>query len=393
MGTPRYDHAAVRLLDGRVLVVGGADGDENDTSAELYDPDTGTWSATGNMVKPHAGFPATLLRDGKVLVGDVDDPERTTRRRRRGVRPGERDLDRHGEDGHGGGATATLLRDGTVLVSGDRRLRALRPRHWDLDRHTVEARTAPQPRGRPAARRQGARGRRPCDGDNPTASAELYDPDTGSWTAIANMHAERETIEAVPAARWHGARGGRVQSGRPAVGRAVRPGDRGLDRHRGRVQAGRRPANRPRCWPMARCWLATAAPTDYRRRAVRPGHRVLDHHRAHAPAARLGHPAARWHRPRGRWQRLFGRCVCVNGLGGAVRPARRVAAPVASLPEPGPARLPEPDPSPTPLPPEAGPVPPNARPWSVTVVNDSSQPATLFVAEEGEQAWRGCARP
>ena len=67
MGTPRSGHTAVRLLDGRVLVAGG--GGENDTSAELYDPDSGTWSATGNMAKPHACFPATLLRDGKVLVG------------------------------------------------------------------------------------------------------------------------------------------------------------------------------------------------------------------------------------------------------------------------------------------------------------------------------------
>ena len=49
----------------------GADGDLDLTSAELYDPATATWSATADMLKPHAGFPATLLRDGKVLVGDV----------------------------------------------------------------------------------------------------------------------------------------------------------------------------------------------------------------------------------------------------------------------------------------------------------------------------------
>ena len=32
-------------------------------------------------------------------------------------------------------------------------------------------------------------------------------------------------------------------------------------------------------------------------------------------------------------------------------------------------------------PPAAGPVPPNARSWTVTVDNESSEPATLFVAE------------
>ena len=26
------------------------------------------------MLKPRAGFPATLLLDGRVLVGDIDDP-------------------------------------------------------------------------------------------------------------------------------------------------------------------------------------------------------------------------------------------------------------------------------------------------------------------------------
>ena len=72
----------------------------NDTSAELYDPVSGTWSATGNMLKPHGGFPATLLSDGTVLVGDVDDPAaEDADLGRRGVRPGKRDLDRDGEDG------------------------------------------------------------------------------------------------------------------------------------------------------------------------------------------------------------------------------------------------------------------------------------------------------
>ena len=75
MGTPRSGYTTVRLLDGRVLVVGGADGVENDTSAELYDPTNGTWTATGSMLKPRGGFAATLLRDGRVLVGDVADPD------------------------------------------------------------------------------------------------------------------------------------------------------------------------------------------------------------------------------------------------------------------------------------------------------------------------------
>ena len=79
------------------------------------------------------------------------------------------------------------------------------------------------------------------------------------------------------------------------------------------------------------------------------------------------------------------RCgVFRDGRGGAVRPCRRVAAAC----QPSRARLrpvfPSPTPIPTPLPPAAGPVPPNARSWKVTVDNKSSEPATLFVAEEDE---------
>jgi hypothetical protein len=55
---------------------------------------------------------------------------------------------------------------------------------------------------------------------------------------------------------------------------------------------------------------------------------------------------------------------------------------VAALPIPTQTPNPTPTPIPTPVPPQAGPVPPRARTWDVTVVNDSSRPATLFVAEE-----------
>src|SRR5215211_6191562 len=73
--TPRSGHDAVRLLDGRVLIVGGQENSSGRAlmSAEIYEPATGTWSATGSMLKPKDGFPATLLLDGKVLVGDRDD--------------------------------------------------------------------------------------------------------------------------------------------------------------------------------------------------------------------------------------------------------------------------------------------------------------------------------
>ena len=78
MGTPRDDHTAVRLLDGRVLVLGGSSDGSGVTSAQLYDPLSGTWTATASMANPREGG-ATLLHDGRVLVGDLeganpDDP-------------------------------------------------------------------------------------------------------------------------------------------------------------------------------------------------------------------------------------------------------------------------------------------------------------------------------
>jgi len=67
----RVYHAAVRLSDGRVLVTGGGNdysGGKFLTSAELYDPKTGTWTETGSMADQRNLMTSTLLADGRVLV-------------------------------------------------------------------------------------------------------------------------------------------------------------------------------------------------------------------------------------------------------------------------------------------------------------------------------------
>ncbi len=69
MAEARSDHTATLLQNGKVLVVGGCDifGDPLAT-AELYDPSSGTFSSTGSIAVKRASQTATLLSNGKVLV-------------------------------------------------------------------------------------------------------------------------------------------------------------------------------------------------------------------------------------------------------------------------------------------------------------------------------------
>ena len=69
LGTARDLHTATLLPNGKVLVAGGsADGFQAFSSAELYDPATGTWTATGSLGTARDRHTATLLPSGKVLV-------------------------------------------------------------------------------------------------------------------------------------------------------------------------------------------------------------------------------------------------------------------------------------------------------------------------------------
>jgi len=79
MTTGRADATATLLGDGRVLLAGG-DNPSGLASAELYDPTSRSWSATGSMAAVHLRGVAALLQDGRVLVagyaqaGDVYSP-------------------------------------------------------------------------------------------------------------------------------------------------------------------------------------------------------------------------------------------------------------------------------------------------------------------------------
>jgi hypothetical protein len=59
--------AAAVLPDGKGLITGGSVG-RVAQSAELYDPDTETFSPIGNMIWQRAIHTSTLLQDGRVLI-------------------------------------------------------------------------------------------------------------------------------------------------------------------------------------------------------------------------------------------------------------------------------------------------------------------------------------
>lgn len=153
MGTPRAYHAAVRLADGRVLVTGGTPTGYSDgevASTEIYDPDTQSWTPAGNMRKARSSHQAVVLASGKVLVvggdypvtAEVYDPATDTWKL---------------TDGRKTEATGALaaLPDGKALLAGG-------PIYGDFHEDTPG-----------------------------TPEAEIYDSATNRWMATASMSAGR----------------------------------------------------------------------------------------------------------------------------------------------------------------------------------------------------------
>ena len=120
MSTERVWHTATRLVDGTVLVAGGDNSTQFPTTAELYDPVAAAFVATtGNLTGIRFSATATLLANGKVLLvggknatdelatGELYDPTTKSFVATKGSMSTTRVYH-----------TATLLNDGTVLVTG-----------------------------------------------------------------------------------------------------------------------------------------------------------------------------------------------------------------------------------------------------------------------------------
>ena len=166
MSVTRATHTATALPDGTVLIAGGCTADSCElgpegASAEVYDPATGTFAATGRMTTARSGHVAAALPGGKVLLAagwgdagvlasaEVYDPA-TGRFAATGSLRTPR-----------GAPSITPLRDGRVLIAGG------------------------------------------FDGSRALASAELYDPRTGAFSPTGAMGAARSahTATALPDGR------------------------------------------------------------------------------------------------------------------------------------------------------------------------------------------------
>ncbi len=122
MTTSRSGHTATLLPSGKVLVAGGYHVGSELTASELYDPATGTWSSTGNLNTPRSRHTATLLANGNVLVAGGDTNGNTVDT---AISSAELYDPATGSWTNTGGLstardthTATLLPNGKVLVAG-----------------------------------------------------------------------------------------------------------------------------------------------------------------------------------------------------------------------------------------------------------------------------------
>ncbi|MGW0535604.1 Kelch repeat-containing protein [Streptomyces sp. NPDC003032] len=250
MTTARSSHAATVLADGRVLVSGG-EGDRVPRasgrglySAELFDPTTGEWTAAAAMTDARIAHPAVLLQDGRVLaVGGLRGTGRTT-----GIGQGFCELYDPADDTWTPTGSlytprcnhqATLLHDGTVLVTGGDGLTVRHERGfvpfglwrterydpatgaWTVAQNMPTGRTCHRAVALPSGKVLVLGGTDSATRDAGYAAATLFDPLMRTWTPTGGMSTGRYFCAATPLPDGSVlATGGTVRAGRanPASG-------------------------------------------------------------------------------------------------------------------------------------------------------------------------------
>ena len=391
MTTP-LDGPAVRLLDGRVLVVGGGDSGNDPTSAELYDPATGTWTATGKMVKvaDAGGLNATLLSDGKVLVTGPNSAQLYD--------PAGGTWTATGKIGDNYYNTFTVLRDGRVLALGygdSPQLYDPASGTWTATGKMITDRLGPLATLLSDGRVLVAGGQTPPP-DDWTKAAEIYNPVTGSWTKIADMQSANPGHPLGIATQ--------LPDGKVLV--YSRMGSEVYDPTTGTWTARTMPI---KFLPDPRALLSDgtvltgdcdAALYDPRTGSLTTASSML---RCDDAGSRSFTPlldgtvlvAGGRACDQGGVTAGSGGSTCVSTGAAELYVPAGVSLPPFSFPSPPPPVFPSPTPVPPLLPPAVGPIPPNGRSWTVTVENKSAEPATMFVAEGEAGAFRlvGSATP
>jgi large repetitive protein len=196
MTTPQIHATATLLPDGQVLVAGGSGGSSNAlASAELYNSTTGTWSVTGSMHQGRSGGyltgpSATLLPNGEVLVAGGEDANFNLLSSAELYNPATGTFTPTGSmTTPRTGQSATLLNNGQVLIAGGTNATAAA----ELYNPATGKFTAT---GSMSAARGGNVGTLLPDGDVLVTQgsaaglfAERYHPATGQWSnASTGLH-------------------------------------------------------------------------------------------------------------------------------------------------------------------------------------------------------------
>lgn len=200
---PRSMHTATLLDDGRILVLGGWTGSLTLDHAEIYDPVTNTWSESGSLLEARQDHSATLLPDGRILIvggyreqggdrwlntAEIYDPDSGNSTQTSPLFC------------HGTSHQAVTLADGRVLIAGGacgngRPGIVARAEIFDPETDTWQA-TAPMNQAR-----FGMTATRLADGTvlavgggdgiEPLASVEQFDPATESWARFSPLNLAR----------------------------------------------------------------------------------------------------------------------------------------------------------------------------------------------------------
>jgi hypothetical protein len=215
MTEPRYGATATRLPDGRGLVMAGYKVEgvtlEPLATAELFDPETGRFSPAGNLAGPRTAHLAVALPDGRVVVvGGIDDEEQPVREIEI-YDSATGGFTRRGEMAAPGrvGGTATLLPGGKILLAGGASVKDQSLVATDTleiyDPETGEsaltgALTEPR-QGHAAVLLEDGRvliaGGAPALDAAPVRSAELVDPASGKSSPTGSMTEARSDAGAV----------------------------------------------------------------------------------------------------------------------------------------------------------------------------------------------------